>query len=195
MLTDWSVNTPASSLPQEGFSGLIERITFHSEETGFAVLRVKVKGHPELMTVVGVLASVNAGEWITTQGNWVQDKEHGLQFKATVLKCSPPTSREGIEKYLASGLIKGIGQGQCLAPCKSLVNREKNLFAGHFRGNFLRSRAWRKLCDCPTARNKQYYIKSRYGSWNGPNWRISNNCSMRITIWEASKKWASACTT
>ena len=109
MLTDWSVNTPASSLPQEGFSGLIERITFHSEETGFAVLRVKVKGHRELVTVVGVLANVNAGEWITTQGNWVQDKEHGLQFKATFLKCSPPTSREGIEKYLASGLIKGIG--------------------------------------------------------------------------------------
>src|SRR6266436_93928 len=109
MLTDWSVNTPASSPPQEGFSGLIERITFHSEETGFAVLRVKVKGHRELVTVVGVLGSVNAGEWITTQGNWVQDKEHGLQFKATFLKCNPPTSREGIEKYLASGLIKGIG--------------------------------------------------------------------------------------
>src|SRR6478672_7064790 len=41
-------------------------------------------------------ASVNAGEWIRAQGNWVQDKEHGLQFKATFLKCSPPTSREGI---------------------------------------------------------------------------------------------------
>jgi len=109
MLTDWSVNTPPSSPPQEGFSGLIERVTFHSEETGFAVLRVKVKGHRELVTVVGALASVNAGEWITAQGNWVQDKEHGLQFKATFLKCSPPTSREGIEKYLASGLIKGIG--------------------------------------------------------------------------------------
>src|SRR5215472_17009315 len=66
MLTDWSVNTPAPSPPQEGFSGLIERITFHSEETGFAVLRVKVKGHRELVTVVGDLASVNAGEWITT---------------------------------------------------------------------------------------------------------------------------------
>ena len=88
---------------------MIERVTFHSEETGFAVLRVKVKGHRELVTVVGALASVNAGEWITAQGNWVQDKEHGLQFKATFLKCSPPTSREGIEKYLASGLIKGIG--------------------------------------------------------------------------------------
>jgi exodeoxyribonuclease V alpha subunit len=109
MLTDWSMNTPSSSPPQEGFSGLIERVTFHSEETGFAVLRVKVKGHRELVTVVGDLASVNAGEWIRAQGNWVQDKEHGLQFKATFLKCSSPTSREGIEKYLASGLIEGIG--------------------------------------------------------------------------------------
>ena len=54
---------------------MIERVTFHSEETGFAVLRVKVKGYRELVTVIGALASVNAGEWITTQGNWVQDKE------------------------------------------------------------------------------------------------------------------------
>ncbi len=99
----------ASSPPEEGFSGLVERVTFHSEETGFAVLRVTVKGYRELVTVVGVLPSVNAGEWITAQGNWVQDKQHGPQFKTTFLKASPPTSREGIEKYLASGLIKGIG--------------------------------------------------------------------------------------
>lgn len=99
----------ASSPPEEGFSGLVERVTFHSEETGFAVLRVTVKGYRELVTVIGVLPSVNAGEWITAQGNWVQDKQHGPQFKTTFLKASPPTSREGIEKYLASGLIKGIG--------------------------------------------------------------------------------------
>ena len=73
------------------------------------MLRVKAKGHRDLVTVAGVLASVNAGEWVTAQGNWVQDREYGLQFKATVLNCSPPTSREGIEKYLGSGLIKGIG--------------------------------------------------------------------------------------
>ena len=62
----------------------------------------------------------------------------------------------GISRFdeKVTGLAKT--QGQCLATCKSLVNREKNLFAGHFRGNFLRSRAWRKLCDCPTAKNKQY---------------------------------------
>ena len=60
---------------------MIERVTFHSEETGFAALRVKVKGYRELVTVIGALASVNAGEWSTAQGNWVQDKEHGLQLE------------------------------------------------------------------------------------------------------------------
>jgi hypothetical protein len=49
-----------------------------------------------------------------------------------------------------------LPQGQCLATCMSLLEREKDLFAGHFRGNFLGSRAWRKLCACPTASNKQY---------------------------------------
>jgi len=95
--------------PHDGISGLIERVTFHSEETGFAVLRVKVKGRPDLVTVVGSLPTVAEGEWITAEGHWHHDKEHGPQLKADFLKCSEPTSREGIEKYLGSGLIKGIG--------------------------------------------------------------------------------------
>ena len=101
--------TPSEQQPQDGITGLIERVTFHSEETGFAVLRVKAKGHRDLVTVVGTLATVNAGEWVTAQGLWVRDKEHGLQLKADFLKCTEPTSREGIEKYLGSGMIKGIG--------------------------------------------------------------------------------------
>ena len=100
---------PIPPSPQDGLTGLIERVTFHSEETGFAVLRVKAKGHRDLVTVVGSLATVSAGEWITAQGLWVRDKEHGLQLKAVQLKCTEPTSREGIEKYLGSGMIKGIG--------------------------------------------------------------------------------------
>ena len=100
---------PTDPQPLDGITGLIERVTFHSEETGFAVLRVKAKGHRELVTVVGSLAAVTAGEWITAQGRWVRDREHGLQLKADFLKCAEPTSREGIEKYLGSGLIKGIG--------------------------------------------------------------------------------------
>ena len=73
------------------------------------MLRVKAKGHRDLVTVVGSLATVNAGEWVAAQGRWVRDKEHGLQLSAEFLKCTEPTSREGIEKYLGSGMIKGIG--------------------------------------------------------------------------------------
>lgn len=72
-------------------------------------MRVAVKGRREPLTVVGVVASVNTGEWITAQGTWVRDREHGLQLKADSITCNAPNSREGIEKYLGSGLIKGIG--------------------------------------------------------------------------------------
>lgn len=88
---------------------MVERVTYHNEENGYSVLRVTVKGKRDLVTVVGNVADVSAGEWITAQGVWVQDREHGLQLKAGSIHCSAPTSREGIEKYLGSGLIKGIG--------------------------------------------------------------------------------------
>ncbi len=103
------MRTPSSTAIPDGLSGLVERVTFHNPETGFAVLRVAVKGRREPLTVVGVVASVNTGEWITAQGTWVRDREHGLQLKADSIACSAPNSREGIEKYLGSGLIKGIG--------------------------------------------------------------------------------------
>lgn len=90
-------------------TGLIERVTFHNEETGFCVVRVKVEGSRDLVTVVGRASSINAGEWITAEGAWARDRDHGMQLKAELLQTSAPTSREGIEKYLASGLIKGIG--------------------------------------------------------------------------------------
>ncbi|MBI4325022.1 MAG: ATP-dependent RecD-like DNA helicase [Chloroflexi bacterium] len=97
------------SAATESLSGLIERVTFFSEETGFAVLRVKVKGHDDLLTVVGSLPSANPGEWLTAEGKWIREKEHGLQLKADKIKCVPPSTRDGIEKYLGSGMVKGIG--------------------------------------------------------------------------------------
>jgi exodeoxyribonuclease V alpha subunit len=84
-------------------------VTYFNEDTGFAVLKVKAKGHRDLVTVVGSLPSVSAGEWLTAQGHWVQDKDYGLQLRAELLSSTPPTTREGIEKYLASGMVKGIG--------------------------------------------------------------------------------------
>jgi exodeoxyribonuclease V alpha subunit len=98
-----------SARPHESLSGLIERVTFFNEENGWAVLKVKAKGHRDLVAVVGSLASVSAGEWVTAEGSWVQDREFGLQFRADMLNSTAPTTREGIEKYLGSGMVKGIG--------------------------------------------------------------------------------------
>ena len=100
-----------STVPRESLTGLIERVTFFNEENGFAVIKVKVRGHHEPVTVVGSLPSVNPGEWLTAEGRWVQDRQFGLQFRAELLRCAAPTTREGIEKYLASGMVKGIGPG------------------------------------------------------------------------------------
>jgi exodeoxyribonuclease V alpha subunit len=99
----------SKSSPPESLTGLIERVTFFNEENGFSVLRVKARGHRDLVTVVGALPSVNAGEWLTAEGRWTQDRQFGLQFHADLLRSTPPTTREGIEKYLASGMVKGIG--------------------------------------------------------------------------------------
>jgi exodeoxyribonuclease V alpha subunit len=74
----------------EEISGLIERVTFHNDESGFCVLRVKARGQRDETTVVGALPSVTAGEWLSAEGSWVRDKEHGLQFKASTMETVPP---------------------------------------------------------------------------------------------------------
>src|ERR1700692_3446987 len=94
---------------QEVLPGLVERVTFHNGENGFCVLRAKARGHRELVTVVGHAAIISAGEWITASGEWGNDRTPGQQFKSRSLRPSAPTSTEGIEKYLASGMIHGIG--------------------------------------------------------------------------------------
>ncbi len=93
----------------ETLTGLIERVTYHNPENGFAVLRVVVKGRQDLVTVIGSTTSVSAGEHLEATGKWVVDREHGQQFKADELKTTHPASAEGIEKYLASGAIRSIG--------------------------------------------------------------------------------------
>jgi exodeoxyribonuclease V alpha subunit len=84
-------------------------MTFRSEESGFWVLRAKVKGERELITVIGSAASITPGEYIECIGIWTNDRTHSLQFKGNQLKVVPPTTLEGIEKYLGSGMVKGIG--------------------------------------------------------------------------------------
>jgi exodeoxyribonuclease V alpha subunit len=94
---------------REVLAGLVERVTYQNAENGFCVIRVKARSHRDLVTVVGHAAAISAGEWITASGEWVNDRTHGQQFKARFLKTSEPTSVEGIEKYLSSGMIRGVG--------------------------------------------------------------------------------------
>jgi len=101
-------SSPQTRSPSDEIAGFLERVTFFNAESGFAVLRVKVHGQRELVTVLGSAPPVSAGEWLTAKGWWVRDKEHGLQFKATVLKAVPPTTSEGVKRYLAGGFVKGV---------------------------------------------------------------------------------------
>ncbi len=102
-------STLPPSAAAEGVTGLVERVTYHSEESGFCVVKVSVRGRRELCTVVGTVPSVSVGEWLTASGQWTIDPRHGPQFKADQIRTSAPDNAEGIERYLASGLIKGIG--------------------------------------------------------------------------------------
>jgi exodeoxyribonuclease V alpha subunit len=98
-----------ASTGKENLAGLVERVTFHNEDSGFCVLRLKARGQRDLITVVGHAAAIGAGEFVQASGRWVNDRAHGVQFRADFLRSAPPTTAEGIEKYLASGMIKGIG--------------------------------------------------------------------------------------
>ena len=99
----------AATAQQEVLAGLVERVTFHNVENGFCVLRIKARGHRDLVTVVGHAAIISAGEWVTASGEWLNDRTHGQQFRTRFMRTSAPTSIDGIEKYLASGMIRGIG--------------------------------------------------------------------------------------
>jgi exodeoxyribonuclease V alpha subunit len=112
----------------EVLAGLVDRVTFHNAENGFCVLRVKARGQRDLITVVGHAAMISAGEFVQANGNWINDRTHGVQFRASFLKATAPTTIEGIEKYLGSGMIRGIGP----VYAKKLVAR---LWRGGVRGH------------------------------------------------------------
>ena len=81
---------------REVLAGPVERVTFHNAANGFCVLRIKARGHRELITVVGHAAVISAGEWVTASGEWVNDGTHGQQFCRSLWRqCSrsPPTER------------------------------------------------------------------------------------------------------
>jgi exodeoxyribonuclease V alpha subunit len=103
----------------ETLQGHLERIVYFNEENHYTVARLKVKGNPEPVTVVGQLAGITPGEVLKLCGDWENHPKYGQQFKATSYTVSLPAQIHGIEKYLGSGLIKGIGP----AMAKQLVDR------------------------------------------------------------------------
>jgi len=94
---------------EKTLSGTIERVTFHNEENGYCVLRVSMSDTRKAQTVVGNCAAPNAGEEIAARGQWIEDDQYGSQFKASEISTSEPDNLKGIERYLGSGLIDGIG--------------------------------------------------------------------------------------
>lgn len=88
---------------------VVERITYQSPETGYSVLKCAVKNYNDLVTVVGNLVDVNVGSVLLIDGNWKVDAKYGRQFLAESWEETMPATVFGIEKYLGSGLIKGVG--------------------------------------------------------------------------------------
>jgi exodeoxyribonuclease V alpha subunit len=92
--------------PTEVLAGLVDRVTFHNPENGFCVLRVKARGQRDLITILGHAPVISVGEFVQASGSWVNDRTHGVQFRASFLKAVPPTTTEGVEKYLGSGMSR-----------------------------------------------------------------------------------------
>ena len=110
------VSTPAnpSLLPPDGpkyeyVQGIIERVTFHADTTGYTVARMKVAGQRDLVTVVGSFPDIQPGQTLRLTGTWKEHPKFGQQFQAVRSQELKPASLTAIEKYLGSGLIKGIG--------------------------------------------------------------------------------------
>lgn len=88
---------------------VVERITYQNPDNGYSVLKGRVKGHEDLVTVVGNMPEVPAGSVLLCEGNWKVDKKYGTQFLVETYEEVMPATAFGIEKYLGSGLVKGIG--------------------------------------------------------------------------------------
>jgi exodeoxyribonuclease V alpha subunit len=99
----------SASLPAATLEGAIERVTFYNPENGFSVLRLRVRGRREPVSVVGTLPAAQPGERLVLEGRWQTDPRHGAQFRPEHAEVHPPAALEDIQRYLGSGLIRQIG--------------------------------------------------------------------------------------
>jgi exodeoxyribonuclease V alpha subunit len=102
--------TPTQDPPDlSTLQGQIERVTFYNDETDFAIVRLTAPGYHELVTAVGTLTAPRPGQVIRATGEWINHPKFREQFKILRYTTLAPATVAGIEKYLGSGLIKGIG--------------------------------------------------------------------------------------
>lgn len=88
---------------------VVERITYRNEENGYGVIKCKAKDYSDLVTVVGIMPDVHVGSVLSLEGFWKVDGKYGRQFSAEKWEETLPATVYGIEKYLGSGLVKGVG--------------------------------------------------------------------------------------
>ncbi len=99
----------ATTAYQEYLTGVVERLTYHSQESGYTVARLKTASSRDLVTIVGNFANIQAGQTLQLTGVWRDHHQYGAQFQVTHYRETKPATLTGIEKYLGSGLIKGVG--------------------------------------------------------------------------------------
>jgi ATP-dependent exoDNAse (exonuclease V) alpha subunit len=159
----------------EVLAGLVDRVTFHNSENGFCVLRVKARGQRDLITLVGHAAMISAGEFVQASGSWTNDRTHGVQFRASFLKATAPTTVEGIEKYLGSGMIRGIGPvyakkrscqstGEQSRRSPALPSRSAARALPPLRAHAARVRRSRWICRHPSSRRLRQIALPRCSS-------------------------------
>jgi exodeoxyribonuclease V alpha subunit len=112
---NWKPKPKPAAPPQAGIdatelTGTVESIVFRNEETGYTVARVKTDGRDDPITVVGACSAMWLGESLKAEGQWTRNAQYGYQFQAANITCIAPTSARGIERYLASGMVRGIGK-------------------------------------------------------------------------------------
>ncbi len=104
-----SQSEPSGEQNHQTITGSVERVTYHNEQNGYTVLRFQIPGHGEPVTVVGNFSAVSPGESLRLSGWWTAHPQYGDQFKAVEYAVTRPATIAGIQKYLGSGLIKGVG--------------------------------------------------------------------------------------
>jgi exodeoxyribonuclease V alpha subunit len=103
----FQLNTPSNGSGE--VQGVVERITFQNEETGFAVARLAPEGGGAPVTILGVFSNIFPGEFLRCSGTWVRHPQWGLQMQVSSSESIRPATSHGIRKYLGSGMVKGIG--------------------------------------------------------------------------------------